>query len=104
MLVCSSPHHKVWLLPRRECPALVLGVAAGVIGRRMKMEAFRPAIPEIAQTLGSSQQDGHRAAIAITTTGVFHPSPSSGMHSYARLPVAYTAQFTWVAKAWGKAD
>lgn len=40
-----------------------------MIGRRMKMEAFIPAIPEIAKTLGSSQQDGHRAAVAITTTG-----------------------------------
>ena len=41
----------------------------GVIGRRMKMEAFLPAIPEIAKTLGSTQADGHRAAVAITTTG-----------------------------------
>ena len=44
---------------------------AGVIGRRMKMEAFLPAIPEIAKTLGSTQADGHRAAVAITTTGGF---------------------------------
>jgi hypothetical protein len=35
----------------------------------MKMEAFVPAIPEIAKTLGSSLEDGHRSAIAITTTG-----------------------------------
>ena len=42
---------------------------AGVIGRRMKMEAFIPAIPEIVTKLSPSLEDGHRAAIAITTTG-----------------------------------
>lgn len=45
--------------------------ASGVIGRRMKMEAFVPAIPEVVATLGKSQQDGHRAAVAMTTTGAW---------------------------------
>lgn len=35
----------------------------------MKMDAFIPAIPEIAQTLGATPEDGHRASVAITTTG-----------------------------------
>ncbi|KAG2497664.1 hypothetical protein HYH03_004403 [Edaphochlamys debaryana] len=42
--------------------------STGVIGRRMKMENFIPAIPEIAKTLGASTEDAHRAAVAITTT------------------------------------
>lgn len=44
-------------------------VGTGVIGRRMKMDAFIPAIPEISQVLGDTEADGHRAAVAITTTG-----------------------------------
>jgi glutamate N-acetyltransferase/amino-acid N-acetyltransferase len=43
-------------------------IAAGVIGRRMKMENFVPAIPELMDSLGSTTQDAHRAAVAITTT------------------------------------
>jgi hypothetical protein len=41
---------------------------AGVIGRRMKMDAFVPAIPELVKSLGASKDDAHRAAVAITTT------------------------------------
>lgn len=44
---------------------------AGVIGRRMKMDAFVPAIPELAKSLGASKDDAHRAAVAITTTDLF---------------------------------
>lgn len=69
----------------KECAALLakaLGVtpddvllqSTGVIGRRMKMEAFKPAIPEIVATLGPSQADGHRAAVAITTTDLVSKS------------------------------
>lgn len=47
---------------------LCLSVPAGVIGRRMKMENFVPAIPEVVKSLGSSADDAHRAAVAITTT------------------------------------
>jgi N-acetylglutamate synthase/N-acetylornithine aminotransferase len=43
-------------------------LTAGVIGRRMKMDAFVPAIPELIKSLGSSPADAHRAAVAITTT------------------------------------
>jgi len=55
-------------------PDDVLLQSTGVIGRRMKMEAFLPAIPEIAKTLGSTQADGHRAAVAITTTDLVSKS------------------------------
>lgn len=55
-------------------PDDVLLQSTGVIGRRMKMEAFRPAIPEIVPLLGSSVEDGHKAAIAITTTDLVSKS------------------------------
>ncbi|MEW5302776.1 MAG: hypothetical protein WDW36_005524 [Sanguina aurantia] len=49
-------------------PDEILLQSTGVIGRRMKMEAFLPAIPEMVATLGSTHEDAHRAAVAITTT------------------------------------
>lgn len=49
-------------------PDDVLLMSTGVIGRRMKMDAFVPAIPELVKSLGSSAADAHRAAVAITTT------------------------------------
>jgi len=49
-------------------PDDVLLLSTGVIGRRMKMEAFLPAMPELVPLLGASQQDGHKAAVGITTT------------------------------------
>ncbi|KAL6762241.1 arginine biosynthesis protein ArgJ [Haematococcus lacustris] len=55
-------------------PDDVLLQSTGVIGRRMKMDAFMTAIPEITKTLGSSQADGHRAAVAITTTDLVSKS------------------------------
>lgn len=35
------------------------------------MENFIPAIPELAKAVGNTEADGHRAAVAITTTGVY---------------------------------
>lgn len=55
-------------------PEDVLLQSTGVIGRRMKMDAFIPAIPEIAQTLGATPEDGHRASVAITTTDLVSKS------------------------------
>lgn len=55
-------------------PDDILLQSTGVIGRRMKMEAFIPAIPEIAKTLGSTLEDGHRASVAITTTDLVSKS------------------------------
>ncbi|GIL50618.1 hypothetical protein Vafri_6758 [Volvox africanus] len=46
----------------------ILLQSTGVIGRRMKIDNFLPAIPELVETLGSSSDDAHRAAVAITTT------------------------------------
>lgn len=49
-------------------PDDVLIMSTGVIGRRLKMENFIPAIPELIPTLGDSAEDAHRSAVAITTT------------------------------------
>eukprot|EP00798_Chlamydomonas_sp_ICE-L_P021157 gene21157-28046_t len=52
----------------------IMLMSTGVIGRRMKMEAFRPAIPEIVTKLGNTLEDGHQSAIAITTTDLVSKS------------------------------
>ncbi|WIA38269.1 hypothetical protein OEZ86_001609 [Tetradesmus obliquus] len=49
-------------------PDDVLLMSTGVIGRRMKMDAYIKAIPELPKSLGSGADDAHRAAVAITTT------------------------------------
>lgn len=49
-------------------PKDVLLLSTGVIGRRIKMDAMLAAIPQLPATLGASPEDGHRAAVAITTT------------------------------------
>jgi glutamate N-acetyltransferase/amino-acid N-acetyltransferase len=49
-------------------PRDVLLLSTGVIGRRIKMDAMLDAIPQLPATLGASAEDGHRAAVAITTT------------------------------------
>jgi glutamate N-acetyltransferase / amino-acid N-acetyltransferase len=49
-------------------PNDVLLLSTGVIGRRIKMDAMLDAIPQLPSTLGASAEDGHRAAVAITTT------------------------------------
>ena len=54
----------------------------GVIGRRLKMEAFIPAIPQLIPTLGATTDDAHRAAVGITTTGA-QPGPQ-GMRAARR--------------------
>jgi len=46
----------------------ILLMSTGVIGRRMKMENFLPAIPELPKSLGADVADAHRSAVAITTT------------------------------------
>lgn len=58
----------------------VLLQSTGVIGRRMKMDNFIPAIAELPATLGATAADAHRAAVAITTTG----ARRTGLH--ARWP------------------
>lgn len=49
-------------------PDDVLIMSTGVIGRRLKMEAFLPAIPQLPASLGATAEDAHRAAVGITTT------------------------------------
>jgi N-acetylglutamate synthase/N-acetylornithine aminotransferase len=73
------------------CVCLVL--VTGVIGRRMKMDAFVPAIPELVKSLGSSAADAHRAAVAITTTDL--------VSKEAALEVGHTSgSHLWIAPHW----
>lgn len=51
----------------------VLIMSTGVIGRRLALDKMTAALPELVENLGSSEEDGKRAAVAITTTGA--PSP-----------------------------
>jgi glutamate N-acetyltransferase/amino-acid N-acetyltransferase len=52
----------------------VLLESTGVIGRRIKMEPLLVAVPQLAGALGSSAEDAHRAAVAITTTDLVSKS------------------------------
>lgn len=52
----------------------ILLQSTGVIGRRIKMEPMLAAIPTIAAAIGSSSEDAHRAAVAITTTDLVSKS------------------------------
>ena len=52
----------------------VLLESTGVIGRRIKMEPLLAAVPQLAGALGSSAEDAHRAAVAITTTDLVSKS------------------------------
>jgi glutamate N-acetyltransferase/amino-acid N-acetyltransferase len=64
-LACAGACADALGVPRDD----VLVMSTGVIGRRLKMHAFLPAIPQLVPTLGASADDAHRAAVAITTTG-----------------------------------
>lgn len=59
---------------------------AGVIGRRMKMDAFVPAIPELTKSLGATAEDAHRAAVAITTTDLVSKEAALQVCGPACLP------------------
>lgn len=52
----------------------VLLLSTGVIGRRIKLDALKAAVPELAANLGSSVEDAHHAAVAITTTDLVSKS------------------------------
>lgn len=65
---CGSPRTP-------PCPP---AVAPGVIGRRLKMDAFLDAIPQLPASLGAGAEDAHRAAIAITTTGAAAQQAGAG--------------------------
>ncbi|KAK9811287.1 hypothetical protein WJX72_001202 [[Myrmecia] bisecta] len=55
-------------------PDDVLLESTGVIGRRIKMEALLKSVPVLAERLGSSADDAHHAAVAITTTDLVSKS------------------------------
>lgn len=69
-------------LASAEAVAAALGIDAadvllestGVIGRRIKMDALLASVPILADNLGSSVEDAHRAAVAITTTDLVSKS------------------------------
>lgn len=52
----------------------VLLLSTGVIGRPLKMEALLKSVPQLAQNLGSSAEDAHHTAVAITTTDLVSKS------------------------------
>lgn len=52
----------------------VLLLSTGVIGRRIKVDELLAAVPQLAERLGSSVEDAHRAAVAITTTDLVSKS------------------------------
>ncbi len=55
-------------------PEEVLLLSTGVIGRRIKLDALKSAVPELAANLGSGVEDAHHAAVAITTTDLVSKS------------------------------
>jgi glutamate N-acetyltransferase/amino-acid N-acetyltransferase len=52
----------------------VLLLSTGVIGRRIKLDALKEAVPKLAALLGSSVEDASHAAVAITTTDLVSKS------------------------------
>ena len=55
-------------------PDEVLLLSTGVIGRRIQLEALKASVPKLAASLGSSAEDAHHAAVAITTTDLVSKS------------------------------
>lgn len=47
----------------------VLLMSTGVIGRRIKLDALKDALPTLVGLLGSDDESARRASVAITTTG-----------------------------------
>ena len=52
----------------------MLLLSTGVIGRRIKLDALKAAVPKLAAGLGASAEDAHHAAVAITTTDLVSKS------------------------------
>ena len=63
----------------------VLLLSTGVIGRPLKMEALLGSVPKLASNLGSTHEDAHHAAVAITTTDLVSKSAALEV-STARIP------------------
>ena len=49
-------------------------MSTGVIGQRLNIDKMVAAIPTLHASLGDSWEDGHRAAVAITTTDLVSKS------------------------------
>ena len=47
---------------------------AGVIGRRIKLQALLDSVPKLVSNLGPSAEDAHHAAVGITTTDLVSKS------------------------------
>ena len=48
--------------------------SAGVIGRRIKLQALLDSVPKLVSNLGPSAEDAHHAAVGITTTDLVSKS------------------------------
>ncbi len=48
--------------------------SAGVIGRRIKLQALLDSVPQLVSNLGPSAEDAHHAAVGITTTDLVSKS------------------------------
>jgi hypothetical protein len=71
-------------------PDEVLLLSTGVIGRRIKLDALKASVPKLASSLGTSAEDAHHAAVAITTTDLVSKS--------AALEV--NEAFLWLPACW----
>lgn len=47
---------------------------AGVIGRRIKLQALLDSVPKLVSKLGPGPEDAHHAAVGITTTDLVSKS------------------------------
>lgn len=68
-------------------PDEVLLLSTGVIGRPIKMEALLDSVPKLAANLGSSTEDAHHAAVAITTTDLVSKSAALEVPSHLSQPL-----------------
>ena len=65
---------EVLLVPMHPCSSQVLLLSTGVIGRRIKLDALLASLPQLVAGLGSSAEDAHHAAVAVTTTDLVSKS------------------------------
>lgn len=71
----------------------VLLLSTGVIGRPLKMQALLSSIPKLARDLGTSSEDAHHAAIAITTTDLVSKSAALEVRPIKQLCIPCNKQW-----------
>ena len=71
-------------------PDEVLLLSTGVIGRRIKLDALKASVPKLAAGLGSSAEDAHHAAVAITTTDLVSKSAALEVNGVLESDVGST--------------